>query len=247
MENKIEQLLKYNLVDMTGEVYGRLTVQSYIGKSKWQCLCSCGNITIVKRKHLIGKKGTKSCGCIPKESKPKSYFQFDLTGQIFNRLTVICFAFKKKLANYWKCKCICGNETFVHTHYLMSGRVKSCGCLRIEIIKNGRYNWNPEITEDERVMRRNFPKYTEWKKQVKIRDNYTCQITNVKGGKLCSHHLDGWNWCKEKRYNLDNGITLCDEVHNLFHNLYGMGDNTKEQFLEFKSRWDSGEWLDYQL
>lgn len=28
----------------------------------------------------------------------------------------------------WNCKCICGNETIVPTHYLTSGHTTSCGC-----------------------------------------------------------------------------------------------------------------------
>lgn len=33
----------------------------------------------------------------------------DLTGQVFDDLTVINFAYNKNKLNYWKCKCICGN------------------------------------------------------------------------------------------------------------------------------------------
>ena len=55
------------LIDMTGEVYGRLTVierakNTKQGKTQWLCQCSCGNKAIVPRKRL--KEGsTKSCGC----------------------------------------------------------------------------------------------------------------------------------------------------------------------------------------
>lgn len=45
----------------------------------------------------------------------------DLTGQIFDDLTVINFAYKKKL-NYWECKCICGTKKILsiqslHKHH----------------------------------------------------------------------------------------------------------------------------------
>lgn len=55
--------------DETGNVYGRLTVLAYAGKtksgdSKWSCRCECGNITTVPRGSLRkGYGGTKSCGC----------------------------------------------------------------------------------------------------------------------------------------------------------------------------------------
>lgn len=31
----------------------------------------------------------------------------------------------------------------------------------------------------------------------------------------------------------DNGITLSESIHKEFHAIYGNGNNTKEQFLEF--------------
>lgn len=104
------------------------------------------------------------------------------------------------------------------------------------------YNYNPNLTEEDRVKHRNTLKIKEWRNKVFERDNYTCQITgDNKGGNLVSHHLNSHNWDKENRYNLDNGITITEEIHKLFHNIYGYGDNTKEQFEEFKQRYNNRE------
>lgn len=55
----------------------------------------------------------------------------DLTGQRFNRLTVVeRVGVNKQGSNIWKCKCECGNYKDVPQPSLKSGNTKSCGCAR---------------------------------------------------------------------------------------------------------------------
>ena len=71
----------------------------------------------------------------------------DLTGQIFNKLTVI-----KRLKNnkqnraMWLCKCSCNGENseiIVTSTSLKSGNTQSCGCLQKEkVSKIGKENKN---------------------------------------------------------------------------------------------------------
>lgn len=52
------------LVDMTGQVYNKLTVLRYVGKSRWICRCECGEEVITSRTILISNRiiGCKKCG-----------------------------------------------------------------------------------------------------------------------------------------------------------------------------------------
>lgn len=106
-------------------------------------------------------------------------------------------------------------------------------------------NYNPNLTDEERKLiykgkRDNEYKY--WRRKVYERDLFTCQITGEKSkGNIIAHHLDGYDWCIEKRFDVSNGITLREDIHKLFHKLYGYGGNTKEQFEEFKQRYLNGE------
>lgn len=56
------------LIDITGNKYNMLTVLGRVendknGQSRWECICECGNKTIVKGANL--KNGAvKSCGCL---------------------------------------------------------------------------------------------------------------------------------------------------------------------------------------
>lgn len=62
------------LKDITNHIFGRLKVLNFSKKKNsvylWECLCECGNITVVSAGAL--KTGnTKSCGCLRKEETTK--------------------------------------------------------------------------------------------------------------------------------------------------------------------------------
>ena len=83
--------------------------------------------------------------------------------------------------------------------------------------------------------RLNDKKHIIWAKKVKERDNYTCQLCLVKTSDvLHSHHIFSYDIHINQRYKLDNGITLCQYHHSLFHSIAGLGSNNKKQFEEFK-------------
>lgn len=50
------------LDDLTGQQFGYLKVEKYIGNKEYDCICVCKEHKIVKRHHLINGD-TKSCGC----------------------------------------------------------------------------------------------------------------------------------------------------------------------------------------
>ncbi len=54
--------------DLTGQVFGRLTVLEYIGSSRWRSRCSCGNETTPVTSSLRSG-ATQSCGCLALEAK----------------------------------------------------------------------------------------------------------------------------------------------------------------------------------
>lgn len=50
-------------IDLTGKIFGKLTVIKYIGKSKWLCVCTCGNTTNTRTADLNNgnSKGCRQC------------------------------------------------------------------------------------------------------------------------------------------------------------------------------------------
>jgi hypothetical protein len=60
----------------------------------------------------------------------------DLTGMVFERLTVIGRDYTRRERTYWWCICSCNNELLkksIPNNRLTSGNTKSCGCLRKEL------------------------------------------------------------------------------------------------------------------
>lgn len=77
--------------------------------------------------------------------------------------------------------------------------------------------------------------YVRWAAEVKRRDFYTCVICGRKGVALNAHHLNGWANFPEERYIVSNGVCLCCACHDSFHDIYKKGNNTAEQFEEYRA------------
>jgi hypothetical protein len=76
--------------------------------------------------------------------------------------------------------------------------------------------------------------YIKWRKDVYKRDGYTCQCCGQHGSNnLNAHHIMNWRDNPNLRFNLDNGITLCESCHYLFHHLYGKRFNNRDQLITF--------------
>ena len=61
------------------------------------------------------------------------------------------------------------------------------------------------------------PIYKEFRLSVLKRDKFSCQMCKKKGksNKLHVHHIMKWSSASSLRYDIDNGITLCSDCHNL--------------------------------
>lgn len=111
------------------------------------------------------------------------------------------------------------------------GKTYCANCSRT-ILNSGENSacWKDSITMEDRENGRKYLEYTNFIKRVLARDDYTCKCCGKKCVKMEVHHLDGYDWCKEKRIDDTNGITLCSDCHKSFHSVYGYGGNTRKQF-----------------
>jgi hypothetical protein len=118
---------------------------------------------------------------------------------------------------------LCGKEFF--TYKSVNKLYCSNKCYNIhqrDIMKNENSPfWKGGITKQNKLDRTRA-EYREWRESVFVRDNYTCQKCGKKNGNgyrvyLQAHHKEKWSDNKEKRFDIDNGITLCKDCHLLEH------------------------------
>ena len=98
--------------------------------------------------------------------------------------------------------------------------------------------WKGDNVKIPRERYRECADYRNWREAVFNRDCYTCQCCGARNGDgkyiyLEAHHINNWASCKDKRYDVDNGITLCKDCHTSFHSIYGKKNNNEEQINEF--------------
>lgn len=84
--------------------------------------------------------------------------------------------------------------------------------------------------------------YRKWRTDIFQKNHYICQCCGDKNGlghqvKLNAHHILNWKDNPDKRYDIDNGITLCEHCHNHFHSLYGKSNNTQAQLDLFLQKY----------
>lgn len=64
--------------------------------------------------------------------------------------------------------------------------------------------------------KRNSYKYRQWRDAVYTRDSYTCQQCGAIGA-IQAHHIKPWKDHPELRYDVANGVTLCQTCHENIH------------------------------
>lgn len=123
--------------DLTGQRFGKLTALSRAENRvtssgsqvvMWNCLCDCGNTTVVSRANLTSGH-TLSCGCSGRKYN-------DIVGTKYGRLTIIEELPQKIVGGHSyrmvKCQCECGNIVTILFKSILSGATKSCGCYAKE-------------------------------------------------------------------------------------------------------------------
>ena len=113
-----------------GTTFARLTViepvTSAVSVPTYRCQCSCGKETSVSAKSLRSGN-TQSCGCLAIDSRKETCGHVN---EMFGRLTIIA-----RDGVFCDCLCECGRTFRTRWGSIQQGSVKSCGCLRVDTVK----------------------------------------------------------------------------------------------------------------
>jgi len=78
----------------------------------------------------------------------------------------------------------------------------------------------PEVKENTDILNeRDNERYVEWREAILRRDHRKCCLCQSKEWPVV-HHIIRWVDDKSKRYDLQNGVTLCTFHHSKYHGLY---------------------------
>jgi len=116
-----------------------------------------------------------------------------------------------------KCQ-VCNNSFYIQCKRI--GKAKYCSRSCRFISQKGKKS-NKYIEDRTQLKRfndivkdRRSSAYGSWRHQVKIRDNFRCKIENLDcKGRLEVHHILGYTEHPKLRYEVNNGITLCQFHH----------------------------------
>ena len=204
-------------IDLTGQKFGRLTVISYneeVSKQKGQAYWNC-RCDCGNEKVVRGKHlksgNTTSCGCYQKEKTIEATWKGGIS-PISDHLRHL------PVISQWR------KDTYIRENNKcqLTGKKVHGGNSEVHHL----YGLNMIILEAHEL------NGIQIKQQVK---DYTEEELHKLEEYVASWHKD-----------TSNAVLLCKEAHDLFHRSkkqggYGQGNNTPEQYEEFRERYMAGE------
>lgn len=79
------------------------------------------------------------------------------------------------------------------------------------------WNWKGGYPRTNRNMLMQRQDYRDWRKSIFDRDDYTCVMCKRTKVYLNAHHKKSWRDFPDLRYDINNGMTVCEPCHKILH------------------------------
>jgi 5-methylcytosine-specific restriction endonuclease McrA len=228
--------LSYEIIREEFELAGcKLVSKEYNPREKLRYICKCGNESIIKYDKF--RIGQRCRDCRNKKIADNARHDYEHVKKVFDEGGCVLLSDSydngKQKLNYI---CNCGSKSKIAFVKFSAGqRCNNCRYRRISASLRGSNSphYKHDKTDEERLLDRKYPEYRKWRKDVFIRDDYTCQYCFERGGKLNAHHVESYSHNPELRTDINNGITLCETHHREYHRNYYKNDADRESFESF--------------
>jgi hypothetical protein len=230
---KLAPRITYEFVKLFFEANNyQLLSPEYINcSSKLMYKCDKGHVSSMSFNNF--KSGSRCPACANKIRNCSITHSIDFIKKVFEengcKLLSTNYTNNKTPLDYI---CSCGNISRTTFNSFARGhRCYDCGIKKKLGANNP--NYNPNLSDEERIRKRETTENWYWRKLVYKRDNYTCQKCSKRGSTyLEAHHLFNYSKYKSLRYEVYNGITFCKDCHKEFHFIYG---NRNNNFMQVES------------
>jgi len=207
------------------EYHNKINSESHKGLSPW----NRGTKGLVKSNSGSFKNG-EAHHTTPHTEETKRKISLAKKGKPLNRVVIVTEETKEKIrqtlrkGKYKKC-ISCGKLFFISP----SSKQMYCNkeCSRDATRKEKNINWKGGISRGYKTGYYS-KEYKDWRKEVFKRDNYTCQMCGQYGGYLTAHHIKSFAYYPGLRFDLNNGMTLCEICHSKTDNYKGLNKKVKK-------------------
>lgn len=201
-------------------------------------LCVCGNESKILLRHFLNGHRCQKCRSKKVGDTKRKYtiddikIMFETQGKELLETN----PFRNSITPM-KYKCSCGEISSI----TLSNFLKGKDCFHCGNIKISESKKNSNITNEDRIAKRQTLEYRHWRKAVYERDNYTCQRCGDNGTEINAHHISNYLTNKEGRTDVNNGVTLCRPCHSKFHIIYGKFNNDEFQLKEYLQSFEGAD------
>jgi len=197
-------------------------------------ICECGTKSRINLSNF--KMGKRCNKCRYRKMAEKRRHSYEHVKKVFEERG--CELLSNNYENQdtiltYRCKCGSINNLSFENFRQRKSTCRACYLESVTGENNVLYK--PYLTEEHRLIGRNFKELRDWRKAVFERDDYTCNKCKGRGSYLNAHHKNSYDLFPELREDVDNGVTLCSECHTDFHKTYGYGANTEIQYNDWLS------------